>query len=140
MLPCFSVMPSGCPQPSPQYTQVSQAITMPGTEHLRATPRSTVLVHGAAQVSDTISQVQASGWLCDILNMDTFQPALPVSIGKTCPQQLVKKCKESLSQFLGLPGIPSPAWELSGGTQPSLGGPSGWSPSLRPVQSQLPKS
>lgn len=43
MLPCFSMMPSGCPQPSPQHTQVSQAIAMSGTEHVRATPRSMVL-------------------------------------------------------------------------------------------------
>lgn len=43
VLPCFSVMPRGHPQPSPQYTQVSQAIAMSGTEHIKATPRSTVL-------------------------------------------------------------------------------------------------
>lgn len=65
VLPCFSVTPSGHPQPSPQNTQVSQAIAMSGTE----TCQSHTQIHGAgteqaAQVSDTISQVQASGWLC----------------------------------------------------------------------------
>lgn len=43
----------GRPQPSPQYTQVSQAITMTGAEHIRANP-------GAG----TEQTAQASGWLC----------------------------------------------------------------------------
>lgn len=37
------MLPRGRPQPSPQYTQVSQAIAMSGTELIRATPRPTVL-------------------------------------------------------------------------------------------------
>lgn len=32
------MLPRGHPQPSPQYTQVSQAIAMSGTEHIRANP------------------------------------------------------------------------------------------------------
>lgn len=35
----FAMLPRGCPQPSPQCTQVSQAIAMSGAEHIRATPR-----------------------------------------------------------------------------------------------------